>query len=223
MLTLAAGCAIGAASGLLIVSARIDSFIATLGMSSILLALIAWVSSGQQILGLPSSFQKSDRELLGSPTRCGSCSPSASSSGTCWSGPDGRRSTPPAATRGRAPRGRPHLRVIVLSLWPAARRRVAGMLASSHLAMGDPTIGPGYLLPAFAAAFLGSTQFRGGRFNVWGTVLAVYVLAAGVKGLQLAGAPAGCPTSSTAPRCCSPSPWRSTRARLVAAPPSRAS
>jgi len=37
--------------------------------------------------------------------------------------------------------------------------------------------------------FLGSTQLTAGRFNVWGTVLAVYVLAVGVKGLQLAGAP----------------------------------
>jgi ribose transport system permease protein len=41
------------------------------------------------------------------------------------------------------------------------------------------------LLPAFAAAFLGSTQLIPGRFNVWGTLLAIYVLATGVQGLQL--------------------------------------
>lgn len=46
------------------------------------------------------------------------------------------------------------------------------------------TFGGSLLLPAFAAAFLGSTQFTPGRVNVWGTVLAVYVLATGVKGLQ---------------------------------------
>ena len=46
--------------------------------------------------------------------------------------------------------------------------------------------GSPYLLPAFAAAFLGSTQFKR-RFNVWGAVLAVFVLQSGVKGLQLAG------------------------------------
>ena len=69
----------------------------------------------------------------------------------------------------------------------------SGCLVSSRLATGDPTVGPGYLLPAFAAALLGSTQFRGGRYNVWGTVLAVYVLATGVKGLQLAGAPVWIP------------------------------
>jgi ribose transport system permease protein len=33
--------------------------------------------------------------------------------------------------------------------------------------------------------FLGSTQLKPGKFNVWGTVLAIYVLAVGVKGLQL--------------------------------------
>jgi MFS family permease len=40
-------------------------------------------------------------------------------------------------------------------------------------------------LPAYAAAFLGSTQIKPGRFNVWGAVIAVYVLATGVRGLQL--------------------------------------
>jgi ribose transport system permease protein len=71
----------------------------------------------------------------------------------------------------------------------AAIAALAGILVSSSLGAGDPTIGPSYLLPAFSAAFLGSTQFSGGRFNVWGTIVAVYVLATGVKGLQLAGAP----------------------------------
>ena len=66
---------------------------------------------------------------------------------------------------------------------------LAGVLLTSQLSTGDPTVGPGYLLPVIAAVFLGSTQFRGGRFNIWGTVVAAYVLAVGVKGLQLAGLP----------------------------------
>jgi len=48
------------------------------------------------------------------------------------------------------------------------------------------TYGAGLLLPAFAAAFLGSTQIVPGRFNVWGTVMSIFVLATGVAGLQLA-------------------------------------
>jgi ribose transport system permease protein len=65
---------------------------------------------------------------------------------------------------------------------------IAGILASAQLATGDPTISDSYLLPAFAAVFLGSTQFKGGRFNVLGTLVAVAVLAVGVQGLELAGA-----------------------------------
>ena len=52
------------------------------------------------------------------------------------------------------------------------------------------TFGQAFVLPALAACFLGSTQIRPGSFNVWGTLIAIYVLAAGVKGLQLVtGAP----------------------------------
>jgi ribose transport system permease protein len=47
------------------------------------------------------------------------------------------------------------------------------------------TFGPTLLLPAFAAAFLGSTQLQPGRFNVWGSMLAIFVLATGVEGFQL--------------------------------------
>ncbi|MFM7871247.1 MAG: ABC transporter permease, partial [Actinomycetota bacterium] len=63
---------------------------------------------------------------------------------------------------------------------------LAGVLLSSQFGSSQAQSGAPYLLPAFAAAFLGSTQFKR-RFNVWGTVLAVFVLQSGVKGLQLAG------------------------------------
>jgi len=61
---------------------------------------------------------------------------------------------------------------------------LAGVLFSS---LNGPSLdfGGTLLLPAFAAAFLGSTQIIPGRFNVWGTLLAIYVLAIGVQGLQL--------------------------------------
>src|SRR4051794_36905826 len=61
---------------------------------------------------------------------------------------------------------------------------VAGIMFSS---LNGPSLNFGgtLLLPAFAAVFLGSTQLIPGRFNVWGTLLAIYVLATGVQGLQL--------------------------------------
>lgn len=61
---------------------------------------------------------------------------------------------------------------------------VAGVLYGS-LYGPSLTYGQSLLLPAFAAAFLGATLLMRGRFNVWGTLLAIYVLATGVKGLQL--------------------------------------
>jgi len=60
---------------------------------------------------------------------------------------------------------------------------VAGVLYCS-LSGPSLTFGSALLLPAYAAAFLGSTQLKPGRFNIWGTVIAVYVLAIGIQGLQ---------------------------------------
>jgi ribose transport system permease protein len=60
---------------------------------------------------------------------------------------------------------------------------VAGVLYCS-LSGPSLTFGAALLLPAYAAAFLGSTQIRPGRFNIWGTIIAVYVLATGIQGLQ---------------------------------------
>jgi ribose transport system permease protein len=60
---------------------------------------------------------------------------------------------------------------------------VAGVLYCS-LSGPSLTFGAALLLPAYAAAFLGSTQIKPGRFNIWGTIIAVYVLALGIQGLQ---------------------------------------
>lgn len=66
---------------------------------------------------------------------------------------------------------------------------IAGMLVAGQLGAADYTVGPSYLLPAYAAAFLGSTTIKQGRFNAWGTVVALLLIATGVTGLQLLGAP----------------------------------
>jgi ribose transport system permease protein len=197
LLTLLAGGVVGLVNGLLVVRARIDSFIATLGMSSILLAMIAWVTSSRQILGLPDSIQKiGTEEIFGLTLPVYLMFVVAF---IVWyvleRTPLGRRIY---ATGGNVEAARlagVRVNAVVVGSLIACGMiaALAGILVSANLGTGDPTIGPAYLLPAFSAAFLGSTQFRGGRFNVWGTVVAVYVLAAGVKGLQLAGAPVWIP------------------------------
>ena len=72
-----------------------------------------------------------------------------------------------------------------LSLIASGTLAAVGGVFYASLLGPSLTFGQGMLLPTFAAAFLGSTQFKPGRFNVWGTMVAVYVLATGVKGLQL--------------------------------------
>jgi ribose transport system permease protein len=66
---------------------------------------------------------------------------------------------------------------------------LAGALYAGTTGAADPTSGTSYLLPAFAAAFLGSTTIMPGRFNPWGALIAVYTLATGITGLQLLGVP----------------------------------
>jgi ribose transport system permease protein len=64
---------------------------------------------------------------------------------------------------------------------------IAGFAGILYTSLSGPslTFGSTLLLPAFAAAFLGSTQLQPGKFNIWGTLIAIYVLATGVEGLQL--------------------------------------
>jgi ribose transport system permease protein len=64
---------------------------------------------------------------------------------------------------------------------------ISGILEAGTAGAADPTAGPSYLLPAFAAAFLGSTAITPGRFNAIGTFCAVYFLQTGVAGLELVG------------------------------------
>jgi ribose transport system permease protein len=64
----------------------------------------------------------------------------------------------------------------------------AGIVLASSLGTGDPTSGNSYLLPSFAAVFLGATQLKEGRFNVGGTIIAILLLGTGITGLGLANA-----------------------------------
>ena len=60
----------------------------------------------------------------------------------------------------------------------------AGIIYGWKVGNYAATVGPGYLFPAIAAVFFGASQLKG-RPNVWGTFIALYALAWGIKGLQL--------------------------------------
>lgn len=64
---------------------------------------------------------------------------------------------------------------------------LAGVLYAGTTGAADPSSGLSYLLPAFAAAFLGATTINPGRFNPWGATIAVYFLVTGITGLVMVG------------------------------------
>jgi ribose transport system permease protein len=63
----------------------------------------------------------------------------------------------------------------------------AGVVLAGVLGSSSPSVSGGFLLPAFAAVFLGATAVTPGRFNPWGTFIAVYFLITGITGLELLG------------------------------------
>jgi ribose transport system permease protein len=64
---------------------------------------------------------------------------------------------------------------------------MAGVIYVGTTAAADPSSGLTFLLPAFAAAFLGATSVNPGRFNPWGAMISVYFLVTGITGLSILG------------------------------------
>ena len=195
-LVIVIGLAVGAITGILVVYARIDSIIATLGVNSLLLGAIQWISNGG--LRVRYADNAPDYKLLSTTQWFGVTLPVyvlVVVALIVWyvleRTPVGRRMYAVGFNPdGARLAGINTKSMIIWSLVAGgAIAALAGALLQARYVDGDPTIGISYLLPALTAVFLGSTQFRGGRFNVWGAVVALYVLAVGIKGLQLAGAP----------------------------------
>lgn len=68
---------------------------------------------------------------------------------------------------------------------------LAGIVLTARMGSADPTVGPDLLLPAFAAAFLGSSILSDGRFTIVGTILATFLIACAAAGLDALGLSAG--------------------------------
>jgi ribose transport system permease protein len=66
---------------------------------------------------------------------------------------------------------------------------IAGVILTARNGSANPTAGNPYLLPAFAAAFLGSVTLRRGEFHILGTIIGVYLIATGSTGFVILGAP----------------------------------
>jgi ribose transport system permease protein len=188
--TLLLGALIGAFNGFVIVKLGVDSFIATLGMSSILGALTYRLLDGQDIVaGIPAGFTQIGQEKLFTIPL-----PVFYMAGVALllyfileHTPLGRYlyATGSNADATRLA-GIPVDRYVFLSLVASATlASLAGVILTAKIGTAPVDAGTPYLIPAFAAALLGSTQIKMGRVNVLGTLVAIYLLATGVKGLEL--------------------------------------
>jgi ribose transport system permease protein len=65
----------------------------------------------------------------------------------------------------------------------------AGVLQVARAGSADPKVGESFTLPALAAAFLSAAAMRPGRYNVAGTLVAIFFLAVLNSGLNLSGSP----------------------------------
>lgn len=69
----------------------------------------------------------------------------------------------------------------------AAAAWLAALVLIGQANAAQPGLGNPYMLPGYAAAFLGAATIRPGRFNPLGTLVSVLLLAVGTTGFQLFG------------------------------------
>jgi ribose transport system permease protein len=195
LLGLGTGVLIGFANAIVVVVMRIDSFIATLATGSLIVALITMATGGTAIIStqLQGGFAK-----IGQTNIHGFTLPVLYAlvvAIAMWflleHTATGRRLyatgfNPNASKLAGVRVDRLRFMSLVVS---GSLAGATGIVLASTIGSGDPNAGTSYLLPAFAAAFLGATQLKHGRFNAFGTLIAVLLLGTGTTGLALANAP----------------------------------
>jgi ribose transport system permease protein len=185
--TIAVGVAIGVMNGVVVVFLRVNPFIATLAMATILSAVQTIITRNLDPLPATSStwLNLTQRPFLGIQLIFWYLIILAV---ILWwvleRMPVGRYmravgSNAEAARLSGIRVGRYTFASLVICATVAG---IGGVLYASNVGP-SLSFGNALLLPAYAAAFLGFTQIVPGRFNVIGTLIAVYVLATGVQGL----------------------------------------
>ena len=193
LMTLVGGAVIGLLNALLVELAQVDAFIATLATAQVIFAITYWYTGGKQVTDSggerAAAFDQLSRWSLGPIP--GPFIIALVIGLLIWVVleflPVGRYlyavgANPAAATLTGIPRRRYVVGAMAAS---GVLTAVAGiLLASRQAGVAQANIGPEYLLPALAAAFLGSTTIRPGRVNALGTILGVAIATIGISGLQ---------------------------------------
>ncbi|WP_064076989.1 ABC transporter permease [Prescottella equi] len=183
---------VGAVNAILVVRLQIDSFIATLGSGTVVLGVVQWISDATSVTGIDSALVDATvgTRMFGVSLQFYYALALVLVTAVVFQyTPIGRR----LLFVGRGPQvarlsglhvDRIRGGALVTSALVAA---LAGIVYAGMLSGADPSSGQSFMLPAFAAAFLGATAITPGRFNAVGTLVAVYFLVAGVVGLQMLG------------------------------------
>ena len=189
-----AGVVVGAVNAFFILWFRIPSLVVTLGTTSLMTGLVQWMTDSSTIGGIAPGLVAAvvGGRLLGVPYAFFYALGTAV---VLWFVfeylPLGRRLL--FVGRGREVA---RLNGIAVDRVRAGALIASGVMASMAgivyagvLGSADPSSGLNFLLPAFAAAFLGATTIMPGRFNPWGAIVATYFLATGITGLAMLGIP----------------------------------
>jgi ribose transport system permease protein len=189
---LVAGVGIGVGNAILIHYVKIDSFIATLGVGTVLYGLGEWYTNGQEI---PGTFPKSFESISGG-TIAGVPMPAVYVlivAAILWAAieflPIGRYIYAVGSNREAAGLAGIRINRVVITVFVVSGvcAALAGILLASTLQTADSDIGTSLLLPAFVAPMLGAAAVKPGQVNIWGTMIAIVLLSVGIAGLQQLG------------------------------------
>lgn len=189
---LLAGALLGAVNAFFILYFRIPSLIVTLGTGTFVNGLVLWMSGSMTISGLDDALTDwvVVRRVFGIPL---AFYYAVALCAVIWYffgyTTPGRRLL--FVGRGREVARLSGIRVDRVRMFSLITSGVlaagSGIMYAGTIGAADPLSGLTFMLPGFAAAFLGATSISPGRFNPWGSLVAVYFLVIGITGLTILG------------------------------------
>lgn len=192
-LCLAVGALIGTTNGFLMLKLRVNGFIATLGMLTMLRGLHIGISEGQSIVNVPDSFRYLGKaDWLGVPAAVWLCLALYALAGAFLAYMRHGRAlyaiggNPEAARAAGIRTDRITWLVLALGGTLAA---FAGILYTGHYGSVSASQGDGWIFQVFAAAVIGGIGLRGGRGTVFGALTGVLTLQLVVNVMTLGGVP----------------------------------
>ena len=193
VLVLVFALAIGAFNGIVVAYGGVSAFIVTLAVGSILTGVVLGISQSATVLsGIPDGFLIIGQGEMGPiPTPVVFLALVAvllyvfleqTQLGRHMYAIGGNAETARLS-------GIPVKRYALLALGISAMcAALGGMIVAANLGVGRPQgVGDTYLLDAFAAAFIGASTLRPGRFHIIGTVIGVLLIGVINNGLSIMG------------------------------------